>query len=189
MIAFLAFLSMMVFTPDISKEELKRLVAAGVSDDVIVEFIRSHGPVAAMSPEDLIDLKKANVSEKVLSALVAASKAPPSASPEPSENVALPSDSWWFYPYGYPYEYYYGPYFWWYIGPGSPLYRRYPYRSAYYPYPYRYYPYSYRYPRYPYGYHWAAPRHEPPRTRVNPHTTTPPRPPATPHGAPHGIKH
>jgi hypothetical protein len=186
MIAFLGFLSMMVFTPDITKEDVKRLVAAGVSDDVILEFIRTHGPVAAMTAEDLMELKKANVSEKVLSALVAASTAPPSASPEPKENSALPYESWWYTPYGYPYEYYYGPYFWLYSGP---LYRRYPYRYGYTPYSYRYYPYYYHYPRYPYGYHWTPPRHELPRT-VTPHTTTPPpRPPATSHGAPHGGKH
>jgi hypothetical protein len=179
MTMLIVLLSMLAFTPDITKEDVKRLVAAGVSDDVIVAYIRSHGPAAALSAEDMIDLHHAKVSERVLAAMVAASKAPPTTSPEPSDTSTTETytDSW-FYPYGYFGDYYYSPYFWWYWSPAWPRYRYGTYRYCY-PYSYRYY----HYPRYPYGYHWAPESH-PPRHVVSPHE--PARPPAVPHATPKG---
>src|SRR5678816_3976680 len=75
MTALLAFLSLLIATPDLTKEEVKRLVAAGISDDVIVEYVRSN-PVQPLTAQDLIDLRQANVSEKVLAALMASARAP-----------------------------------------------------------------------------------------------------------------
>jgi hypothetical protein len=181
MTALLMFLSLLAFTPDVTKEEVKKLVAAGVSDDAIVAYIRSHGPVGALSAEDLIDLRHANVSDRVLAAMVEASSAPPTTSPEPPGYPYRETTPYaWFYTYGYFPYYYYGPSFWWYLGPDSSLYRHWPYSSRY-PYSYRYY----HYPRYPYGYHWAPTWSYPPRHEVSPHPK-PCRPAAVPHSTPKG---
>ncbi|HVR87263.1 MAG TPA: hypothetical protein VMU54_23265 [Planctomycetota bacterium] len=183
MTALLAFLSILAFTPDLTKEDVKRLVAAGVSDDVIVVFIRSHGPVSPLSTEDLIDLRAAQVSEKVLSAMVEASTVS-------AEEYTLPMTTGtpWYYPYGAYYDYYYGPFFWWYLGPGyyrSHRHDPYPYGYRHVPFGYRY-PYGYHYPNYPYGYHWRPDPGDRHRNPIVPRTT-PPRPPAVaPHSTPRG---
>src|SRR5579883_3071819 len=116
MTALLAALAFLTFAPDVSKEDVKKLVAAGVSDDVVVAYIRTHGPTPALSAEDMTELRNAHVSDRVLAAMVVASKAPPSESPEPPGNVEPDVDAW-AYPYGATADYYYGPYFWWYVGP------------------------------------------------------------------------
>lgn len=61
---------------DITKEDIKKLIGAGISDEVIVTFIRSHGPVSKLSPDDLIELKQAGASEKVLGAVAGGASAP-----------------------------------------------------------------------------------------------------------------
>lgn len=180
MMALLIYLSIAIsgISPDVSKEDLKKLVAAGVSDDVIVAFIRSHRPVVALSAEDLVELRRANVSESVLAAMAEGTAARP-ASPTESEAVQpSAADSYpWYYPQGYYYDYYYGPWVWWYLGPG------------YYRYPYRYwgFPYGYRYPHYhpyPWGHVWGPYGHYPDHI-VNPHGGEP-HWPAVPHSTPKG---
>src|SRR5579859_7115381 len=159
----LAILSLLVFTPDVTKEDVKKLVAAGVSDDVIVDFIRFHGPVSPLSTEDLLDLRAAHVSAKVLAAMIEAVSSP-GEEVEPAASSTVP----WYYPYGQYYDYYYAPYFWWYLGPGYFHRHHPPYR---YPYGYRSpsYPYGYHYPHYPYAYHWGPYPHYPYQSPVNPH--------------------
>ncbi len=71
---------------DITKEDIKKLMGAGISDEVIVTFIRSHGPVSRLSPDDLVELKQAGASEKVLGAVVAA----PAQKVVAERNVAVP---------------------------------------------------------------------------------------------------
>ena len=41
---------------EVSKEELKMLASAGISDNVILSYVKTHGPVAKLSPEDIIEL-------------------------------------------------------------------------------------------------------------------------------------
>lgn len=53
---------------DVSKEDVKKLLNAGVGDGVILEFIKSKAPVR-MTASDLVDLKKLGASDKVLAAL------------------------------------------------------------------------------------------------------------------------
>jgi hypothetical protein len=65
---------------DVTKEELRKLARAGVSDDVILSYVRANGPVAKLSPEDLIDLKQDGASEKLLASVLAV----PAASPGPT---------------------------------------------------------------------------------------------------------
>jgi hypothetical protein len=72
---FLA-LSPLAASADVSKEDLKKLAAAGVGDEVIFGFIRSNGPVARLSADDLVELKQAGAGEKLL-AVLAGGSAPP----------------------------------------------------------------------------------------------------------------
>jgi hypothetical protein len=80
---------------DVSKEDVKKLAAAGISDDVILTYIRTHGPLPTLSADELVDLKQAGVSDRVL-AVLAGSPAP---SPLPQtpvldRNVYVPSTTY-----------------------------------------------------------------------------------------------
>lgn len=57
---------------DVSKEDIKKLAAAGVGDDVIVAFIKANSPAPKLSADEIVDLKKAGVSDKVIEAMVSA---------------------------------------------------------------------------------------------------------------------
>ena len=61
---------------DVTKEEIRRLVAAGVSEDVILTYIRRHGPVCRLTADDLVDLKAAGACDRVLAALVSSVAVP-----------------------------------------------------------------------------------------------------------------
>ena len=75
---------------DVTKEDLRKLAVAGVSDEVILTYVRTNGPVAKLSPEDLIDLKQAGASEWLLASVLAVPAASPSpaAPQEPRRTVA-----------------------------------------------------------------------------------------------------
>jgi len=166
MTALLAFLSLLTVTPDLTKEDVKRLVAAGISDDVIVEYVRHNGPVQPLTAQDLIDLRQANVSEKVLAAMMAPAEPRPTTESQGYDSgTTYYSSSYYSYPWYYPSAYFsfgYYPY---------PYYYRYPYYGyPYYHYPY-YYPYHYSYP-YPYSVHnyrnHSVP-HTMPHAQASPH--------------------
>jgi hypothetical protein len=119
----------------VSKEDLKKLAAAGISDEVILSYVRANGPVVKLSAEDVIELKQAGASEKVLS--VALGNAPPPApayqpsydQPVPRQTYTAPSTAYvvnsspYYYqpsvsyasyvesPYYYPSYAYYGGYY------------------------------------------------------------------------------
>lgn len=61
-----------------TKDDIKKLATAGVSEDVIVAYVRSNG-VPKLTADELIELKNAGVGEKVLTAL--ASPSAPAAQP------------------------------------------------------------------------------------------------------------
>jgi hypothetical protein len=65
---------------DVTKEDIRKLAAAGISDDVILAYIRSNGPISKFSAGDVVDLKQAGASERVLTALMSAPA--PVAAPE-----------------------------------------------------------------------------------------------------------
>jgi len=69
-VAFLAA-APLAASADVTKEDIKKLAAAGVGEEVILSFIRSNGPVTRFSADDLIELKQAGASEKILTALAA----------------------------------------------------------------------------------------------------------------------
>lgn len=70
----------------VSKDDLKKLIAAGVSDDVITAFIKANGGVDPLSADDVVELKKAGASDKLLQAVLA-----PKADPAPATQPYAPS--------------------------------------------------------------------------------------------------
>lgn len=78
----------------VTKEDLKKLVSAGVTDDVILAFVQANGPVDSLSADDLIELKKAGASDKLLQAVLAKPEKPqeqPPARPQPAAQQAPPA--------------------------------------------------------------------------------------------------
>jgi hypothetical protein len=76
---------------DIGKEELKKLARAGISDDVILTYVKTKGPVARLSADDIIDLKAAGLSDGLLTNLVSMAEPPankPVPAPTPSSTAA-----------------------------------------------------------------------------------------------------
>src|SRR6187399_484885 len=129
----------LALSAQVSKEDLRKLAAAGISDEVILSYVKANGPVAKLSAEDVIELKQAGASEKVLAVALGNAPAPaPAYTPSyeqprqtytaPSTTVVeaapyyySPSVSYASYveaPYYYP-SYYYGGYY------GSYCYPRY----------------------------------------------------------------
>ena len=192
MTALLALLPFLLpISPDLSKEEIKRLVEAGISDDVIVAYVRTHGPVQALTTQDLIDLRSANVSEKVLTAMISSASLPrETVTPEPVPEEAPVTYSYpWYYADGYYYDYYAGPYVWWYLGPGR---CRYPHHYWYYSHGYYGYPHSlhgYRGGVQPPYHHPVNPPPSPPRYHPEPPHNQPHQPPSRPPPAPHSTPH
>lgn len=55
---------------DVGKEDIIKLSKAGISDDVIIAFIRANGPAKTLTSDDVVELKAAGASDKVLSAIL-----------------------------------------------------------------------------------------------------------------------
>lgn len=77
---------------EVTKEQVKKLLAAGVSEDLVLAFIRQNGPVVRLSADDLVELKAAGAGDRVLSALLAepAGGAPDSDLPRLNPVAPLP---------------------------------------------------------------------------------------------------
>ena len=67
---------------DVDKEELKKLCKAGLSDELILNYVRAKGPLATLSADDVVDLKKAGISDPLLASLIGLAE-PPKAKPAP----------------------------------------------------------------------------------------------------------
>ena len=65
----------------VTKEDIKKLTSAGISDDVILSYVKANGGVAKLSAEDLVELKQAGASEKLLTTVLAV---PAESRPAPS---------------------------------------------------------------------------------------------------------
>ena len=105
----------MAAAADVSKEDIRKLVGAGVGDEVIVSFIRANGPVHKLSADDVVELKQAGASERVLGALMSPAPAAPARRVEAVERpVYVPqttyvtSTPYYYDSYYYPSNYYYG---------------------------------------------------------------------------------
>lgn len=71
-----------------TKEDLKKLAKAGVSEDVILAYIKANGFAGKPSSDDLVDLKAAGVSDRVLAGILAPVEATPAAPPAPAPTPA-----------------------------------------------------------------------------------------------------
>ena len=129
-LTFLAALPL-ALAAQVSKEDLKKLCAAGISDEVILSYVKANGPVAKLSADDVIELKQAGASEKLLSVVLGAPAAAP-ATERVVEKTVVTRPATTSYVYDTPYYY----------TPTSSY-----YYSDYYPTTYYYPTYSY-YPRY-----------------------------------------
>ena len=117
---------------DVTKEDIKKLAAAGVGEEVILAFIRSNGPVARITADDIVELKQAGAGERVLAALAGGSAGarPQVVEKTVERQVYTPSTTYVVEtPYYYP-SYYYSSSWGW---PGytySSCYPRYSYSSC-----------------------------------------------------------
>ena len=87
--AVLAFLSSAALA-DVGKEELKKLVQAGLSDELILNYVRYKAPLARISADDLLELKKAGLSDSLLTRLLPFQEpaADPAPAPKPASTTA-----------------------------------------------------------------------------------------------------
>lgn len=79
---------------EVTKEDIRKLAAAGISENIILSFIRVNGPVVRMSSDDLVELKAAGATDRVLEALVPGGLAtvpPPVQEPPAQESTAPPA--------------------------------------------------------------------------------------------------
>jgi hypothetical protein len=79
----------MALSAEVSKEDLKKLAQARLTDDLILNYIKSCGPVAKLSADDVIELKRAGLSDRLLAAVV--SNPEPALRPAPGEVVPTSS--------------------------------------------------------------------------------------------------
>ena len=62
---------------DTTKEEIIKLAKAGISDEVIITFVKRNPLYSDLTSDDIIELKKAGVSDNVLSSLLAKTEPAP----------------------------------------------------------------------------------------------------------------
>jgi hypothetical protein len=68
-VGVLSQLSLAAFA-DVGKEEIKKLAQAGLSDDLILNYVRFKAPLARLSADDVVDLKKAGLNDSLLANLM-----------------------------------------------------------------------------------------------------------------------
>lgn len=100
---------------DVTKDDVKKLINAGVSEQVIINYVRANGPVI-MTSADLGELKTLGASDNVLNTLVAGMQyqRPQTTVVVESEPVYVYSywpSYWYFGYYGGCRPYYYRPYY------------------------------------------------------------------------------
>ena len=155
----------------VSKEDVKKLLSAGIQESVIVQYVKAHRPVDPLSPDDIQELKAAGATNSLLSLLLSeagpereygSSSSSSTYSPYSSDNVSTT------YYYSSPYPYYY------------PYYPYYPYYYPYYSFSFGFYPYYY-YPFYcaPFHHH-----HNGVLVVRTPHSTV-----VAPNGSTVGVQH
>jgi hypothetical protein len=161
---FLAALPLAV-AAQVSKEDLKKLAAAGISDDVILSYVRANGGVARLSAEDVIELKQAGASEKLLSSVLGSGAAAAPSAPAAPQRSTVTTDQYMPPSSSYVYDsspYYYTPSVSYAVGIGAYFGGYYPYYYGCYP---RYYGYGYCYPHSYYGYGYCSPHYSTPYYR------------------------
>jgi len=73
--------------------DVTKLAKAGLSEDIIIQLIRKHGKPFDLSTDELIALKQANVSDRIVQAMLDPLKAdtPSPAAPPPAPAIPAPS--------------------------------------------------------------------------------------------------
>jgi hypothetical protein len=91
---FLAFTSFLAAQQALNNDSVIKMVKAGLSDDVIVATINANPGAYDASPDGLIALKQAGVTNKVIDAIVAKSTAsgPDSAPPDAAPSSSAPPE-------------------------------------------------------------------------------------------------
>jgi hypothetical protein len=72
----------------VTKEDLKKLISAGVGDDVVIAFIRANGGLDPLSADDVVELKGLGASDKLLAGVL--DDKAPAAKPAPAPDNAAP---------------------------------------------------------------------------------------------------
>ena len=80
----------MTAAADVTKEDILKLTGAGISQDVIVNFIKANAPVRNFTADELVELKKKGVGDRVLAALTAKPAKP---APRPAPRPKAPRTS------------------------------------------------------------------------------------------------
>ncbi len=75
--------------PTLTVEDIGRLVQAGISDDLIIAKLRKNGKAFDLSTDDLVKLKKAGASDRILSVMM--DPGPPAPAPPAAPPVAAPA--------------------------------------------------------------------------------------------------
>src|SRR5579862_5907143 len=145
--------------PEVTMDDMRKLLAAHSSDAIIIAYIQKNAPAQLLSTQDILDLRALGASDAVLGALLAAAPQIGNvAPPAPEQSVVLGPDyileSPEYYPYYYDYYDHYYPYFY-----------SYPGFSFYFYWPYFYHRHDYRVRAFPYyghegwRYHHSYPYH------------------------------
>ena len=105
----------MVHGDALSLYDIKALTHAGVSDGIILRYLRDHGSVYYLNSEDVASLRKAGVSQSIVDYML---QTPQSYGPDvyPAIGIGIGYGPYWGGPYWgapYPYPYYYGGYHHW----------------------------------------------------------------------------
>src|SRR5688572_24612997 len=74
-----------------TKEDLKKLAKAGISEDVILTYIRANGYSGKPSSDDLVELKDAGVTDRILAGILSPEPAPVPTAPPARVEAPAPS--------------------------------------------------------------------------------------------------
>jgi hypothetical protein len=89
--------------PPLSREEVERLSTAGVSEPVVDDMIDKRGALA-LTADDLVALKKADVPDTIVQKMIASERKP--------QQTVIVEDFYAYPAYGYPYYPYYSSVSW-----------------------------------------------------------------------------
>ncbi len=77
-------LSLPLAAADLTKDDVVKLVKAGLKDDVVVAQIEASGIKFALSTDDILKLKQEGVSDNIITAMIKSGPKPSTANPAPT---------------------------------------------------------------------------------------------------------
>jgi hypothetical protein len=96
----------MVHDDDLSLYDIKALSRAGVSDGIILRYLRDHGTIYYLNSDDVASLRKAGVSQSIVDYML---QTPQANGPVIYPVIGIGYGPYWGDPFwggGYPYPYY-----------------------------------------------------------------------------------